>query len=366
LRENIESALTPDKPFGFCGESAVLRLACASIHWGEEPPLTGAAEEQGRRTGEVPRFIEAAAGGSGTIFVSGCNLGCAFCQNFQINRLKNPKAFDHLKSLGRAVGTAEFARICLVLLDRGAENINIVTGSHMVPAIVEGIAAAKTAGLTIPVLWNSSAYELPETLELLADTVDVFLPDLKTLDTTIAGHYFNAPDYPVVATSAIGKMLEMRSLHYKEIKKKEGKNNSPVRLISGVMVRHLVLPGSLPSSRKVLRWFADHAAGRALLSLMFQYTPVGFDIHVKSNRGVCNANSTHSTTGHPWPDIPRRYITQKEYDTVLGWLAEFGIEEGYCQELVPGNTDWLPDFNNPNPFPSNLSVPVWHWKSGFI
>jgi len=302
---------------GYCGEDAALRLACASIHRGEEPPLTGAGEN-------------GPGGGSGTLFVSGCSLGCVFCQNYQIS--------DARHHLGRIIDSAECALICLALQKKGAENINIVTGSHAVPALAEGITAAKAGGLLLPVLWNSSAYELLETLELLEDTVDVFLPDMKTLDSAIAERYFNAPDYPAIARVAVQKMLEMRSLRFTEQK------GSPARLVSGVMVRHLVLPGQLPASRTVLRWFADHCAGRALLSLMFQYTP---PLH---------------GDGRP----PQRYITQAEYETVLGWLDEFGIEDGFCQEFTPGNTDWLPDFEQINPFPSDLSVPVWHWKRGFI
>ena len=179
---------------GYCGESAALRLACASIHYGEEPPLTGVVANGNRENG----------GGSGTIFVSGCNLGCVFCQNWQISQ----------HHIGRVVDTAEFTRICLALQNKGAENINIVTGSHAVPVIVEGISAARAGGLSLPVLWNSSAYELPETLELLGDTVDIFLPDMKTLDSNIAKRYFNAPDYPAIAAAAIKKMLCLRPLRF--------------------------------------------------------------------------------------------------------------------------------------------------------
>jgi len=246
-----------------------LRLACASIHRGEEPPVSG-------------------TGGSGTIFVSGCNLGCVFCQNRQIST----------KGTGKTTDTAEFTKICLTLQEKGAENINIVTGSHAVPAVAEGITAAKKQGLEIPTLWNSSAYELPETLEMLGEIVDVFLPDMKMLDGTIAGQFFNAPDYPAAASAAIEKMLEMRKIRF-----------DSARLVSGVMVRHLVLPGHLEASREVLRWFADHCGGQALLSLMFQYTPI---TDMAEN-------------------APDRYITEKEYDTVLGWLAEFNIEDGIAR-----------------------------------
>jgi putative pyruvate formate lyase activating enzyme len=283
---------TAFRPPGRCGENAGLRLASASVHRGEEPPITG-------------------SGGSGTIFVSGCNLGCVFCQNYQIS----------LGGAGRLVGPAEFAEICLVLQKRGAENINIVTGSHAVPAIAEGLDAARAAGLRIPALWNTSSYESAEALELLRDRIDMYLPDLKTLDKGLAGRFFRAPDYPEYAAAAITRMMEYRPRH--------------------VIIRHLVLPGFLESTRAVLRWFAEHAAGRALFSLMTQYAPVGDG------------------------DIPDRYVKQGEYETLLRWLEEFDIDDGFYQELVTGS-DWLPDFTRQNPFSSDLSVPVWHWKSGFV
>jgi putative pyruvate formate lyase activating enzyme len=253
----------------------------------------------------------------------GCNLGCVFCQNYQISR----------EGMGRVVDDEEFVRICLALQKKGAENINIVTGSHAAPALVRGIAAARGQGLVIPALWNSSAYESPQMLSLIGGTVDVYLPDLKTLDAEVAGRFFNAPDYPGCAAAAILKMMENRELRY---------NNAGTVLVSGVLIRHLVIPGFLEATRQVLRWFADNARGRALLSLMTQYTPVGTN-----------------------PLVPARYVRREEYDTVIRWLDEFGIEEGFCQELAAGS-DWLPDFRRQNPFSSDLSTPVWHWREGFI
>jgi putative pyruvate formate lyase activating enzyme len=289
---------------GYCGEGMELRIAAALLHRGEEPALTG-------------------RGGSGTIFVTGCTLGCVFCQNWQISQ----------DGMGSAVSEDDFVRICLVLQERGAENINLVTGSHAAPALASGLRAARERGLSLPVLWNSSAYESLEALSLLEDTVDLYLPDLKTLDRETAVRFFHAPDYPERAGAAILKMAEIRG--------------NPVyagnSLIRGVMVRHLVLPDYLGSTRRVLRWFADRLRGRALFSLMFQYTP----------------------SGKPENSVPGRCISREEYETVLGWLEEFDIADGFYQELA-SDGDWLPDFHRTNPFLSALSEPVWHWRHGFV
>jgi len=298
---------------GFCGESDALRIASASIHRGEEPPITG-------------------TGGSGTIFVTGCTLRCSFCQNHQISQ----------DGMGTAIDTRTFADICLALQNAGAENINLVTGSHAVPALARGIAAARERGLFIPTLWNSSAYERVSAVDLGSAYLNVYLPDLKTLDPALSGRYFLAPDYPAAAAAAILRMLELQPLTYGP--GRAGKVGDESVLRSGVIIRHLVLPGHLESTRQVLRWFADHAAGRALLSLMTQYTPI-------PRPGVGIATD--------------RFVMEEEAATVLAWLDELGIDDGFFQELLPGD-DWLPDFRRANPFSSELSVPIWHWQDGFI
>ncbi|MDR2448048.1 MAG: radical SAM protein [Treponema sp.] len=288
---------------GFCGETSALRVAAASIHRGEEPPITG-------------------TGGSGVVFVSGCALQCAFCQNYQISQ----------QGMGRTVTEAEFVRICLALQEKNAENINIVTGSHAAPALAAGIKAARKQGLVIPVLWNSSGYETLETLSPLEDVIDGYLPDLKTLDSALAERFFKAADYGEAASMAIKKMLEFRDMRY------EG-----AILRSGVIVRHLVLPGRLDATRDVLRWFAENAMGKGLLSLMTQYTPV--------------------RSG----DMPDRSVNEAEYEVVLNWLDEFGIDDGFYQELtLSADSEWLPDFKRVNSFSSELSTPVWHWRAGFV
>jgi putative pyruvate formate lyase activating enzyme len=310
----------------YCGETAELKLAAATIHRGEEPPVTG-------------------IGGSGTIFVTGCTLGCKFCQNWQISQ----------KGMGRSMSFDEFARICIDLQDAGAENINIVTGSHVIPGIVVGVELARKEGLFIPILWNSSSYENVSALELLKDTVSVYLPDLKTLDSDISKRYFNAADYPETAEKAILKMIDFQRLQFGTQRTKNalgkpipapGEISHETVLQSGVIIRHLVLPEHLESSRKVLRWFADHAQGRALLSLMMQYTP------------VCQSDEQGKSVDK---SIPSRYVNEREYETVLGWLEEYGIDDGFYQELVPDNA-WLPDFNKHNPFSSELSRTIWHWN----
>jgi putative pyruvate formate lyase activating enzyme len=234
--------------------------------------------------------------------------------------------------MGRVVETEEFARICLALQERGAENINIVTGSHAIPAIAGGLDAARAAGLRIPALWNTSSYESLEALELLRDRVDMYLPDLKTLDLELAAEFFGAPDYPQTAGAAILKMMEFRP--------------------GQVFVRHLILPGYLQSTRKVLGWFAECCRGKARLSLMSQYTPV-----------LPTGQSVAPVPGQS--GAPGRFLNEEEYQTVLGWLEEFGIEDGFYQELSPGS-DWLPDFGRINPFSSDLSLPLWHWKTGLL
>jgi putative pyruvate formate lyase activating enzyme len=279
---------------GYCRESSQLRLAFAGLHSGEEPPLSG-------------------SGGSGTIFISGCNLGCISCQNWQISSNR------FAENLGRGVSAEEFAAICIKLMKTGSQNINIVTGSHAIPAIVTGINAAKNSGLQIPVLWNSSGYESTETLELLKNYVDMYLPDLKTLDNALSEKFSAAPDYPQAAKNAISWMVKNRP--------------------GNVIVRHLIIPGKLDNTRSVMRWFANNVIDDAQLSLMSQYTPIA---------------GTQERS-------PGRFLSKLEYETVLCWLSEFGIENGFCQELHTGS-DWLPDFRRPNPFSSELSVPLWHYN----
>ena len=290
---------------GRCGQGNRMRLALASLHFGEEPPLVGQR-------------------GSGTIFFSGCTLGCSFCQNHQISR----------QGLGRDVEANEFSAICLALQEAGAANINLVTGTHFIPGIIEGIGLARAAGLALPVLWNTSGYERVEMIEALRGTVDVWLPDFKTMNAATAERYFSVPDYPAVAARAILTMADGYPLEYDEAG----------LLRRGLVLRHLVLPGQLEDSRAVLTWFARHLAGCALPSIMTQYTPI------------------EALKGRP---APASALSAAEYDQLVALIDELDLGEGFYQELVPGS-DWLPDFARANPFSSELSRTIWHFAQGFV
>ncbi|MCX7787378.1 MAG: radical SAM protein [Spirochaetes bacterium] len=293
---------------GFCGEGASLRIAWAGIHRGEEPVLCG-------------------SGGSGTIFFTGCTLKCFFCQNCQLSR----------GGMGAEITVETFAALCLKLQDAGVENINLVTGTHWIPSIVEGIRRAKEYGLQIPVLWNSSGFENDLALSLLEPWIDVYLPDLKTLDPSFSKELFGTPRYPETATKAIQRMVEIRAPQFDED-----------RMVQGVIVRHLVLPGFLENTREVLQWFSQNLRYRAILSLMFQYTPLP--------RDLLPPEQVKAASWVEW----ERGITEEEYQRVLDYLEEFRIRDGFVQEYTPLD-NLLPDFSRPNAFPANLASPIWSW-----
>jgi putative pyruvate formate lyase activating enzyme len=238
--------------------------------------------------------------------------------------------------MGVKVSEEEFIEIMLEAQRRGAENINLVTAAPQIPPVVRAVKSAKARGLSIPVLWNTSSYETLPSLLLINEVVDGYLPDLKTLDADIAKAFFDAEDYPRYAERAILFMLEHKP--------------------SNLIIRHLILPGFLSSTRKVLEWFALHAAGKARLSLMTQYTPPSPSLPPAQRGGQCALQM---------PEPPCRRVNIEEYETALSWLEELGIEEGFYQELED-DASWLPDFTRENPFSSSLSRPLWHWRRGMI
>lgn len=288
---------------GFCGESERLRLSWAGLHRGEEPPVSGER-------------------GAGTLFFPGCTLRCPFCQNDQISH----------RGLGAEISEGDLAALMLRLQAQGGECINLVTAGHFLPGVLAALQQARAGGLRLPVVWNSSGFESRSGLELLREAVDLYLPDCKTLDEQLARRLLGAASYARAVRAAIPAMVRARPLLY------EGD-----RLRQGVIVRHLVLPGRLQSTRQVLEWFAAQIEDRALLSLMFQYTP--------NPRRQAAAG----------PESPSRRVGRREYETVLGWLDALGIEQGFVQDPAPDSA-WLPDFLRPNPFPAGQAEVLWHFS----
>ena len=263
---------------GFCGGPATALVAKAMLHKWEEPALAG-------------------SGGSGAIFFGGCTLGCAYCQNRAISQ----------KPVGEPVDTARLRQMMEDLVSRGAENIDLVTPTHFLPTIIPALSPK----LPVPVVYNCGGYERVETIAELNGLVDIYLPDLKYADNALAKELSGAPDYFQVATAAI-----------KEMARQVG----PVKwqgekLIKGVIIRHLILPGQVENSLKVLDWIGDtFAPGEVLVSLMRQYTPM--------------------------PGLPAPYdrkITDEEYDAVLSWMYLNDLE-GFTQEDAASSTAYIPDF----------------------
>jgi len=259
---------------GRCGGGLLPRVASANIHRGEEPPISGTR-------------------GSGTIFFSGCTLSCIFCQNFPISQLGH----------GEELSVKDLAARMLHLQRRGAHNINLVTPTHFLPQILAALFQAIPQGFDLPVVWNSSGYELPEILSLLEGVVSVYLPDMKYGDATAAIALSAAPAYPEVNRRAILEMF--RQVGHLEVDR-EGV------AVRGLVVRHLVLPEGKGGTREVLSWIRAHLGEGTHLSLMSQYFPAG------------RASNT------PGMD---RGVTPGEYDEALEALEACGLEHGWIQEL---------------------------------
>lgn len=333
---------------GFCGEKKEVRAAVACLHFGEEPLIT-------------------VFGGSGTIFFTGCTLRCSFCQNYQISQ----------NGMGRAVSKDEFVKICLDLQNAGAENINLVTGSHVIPLLAEYLKAARDAGVTIPYCWNSSAYESVESLELLKGLVTVWLPDLKTLNSDVSKKLFGAADYPEVATKAIKWMIENNPLKVETVSgieksqtlsgancskddcnsrnvdsSKNGgeKNSTKEKMMSGVIVRHLFLPGRFEDTADTLSWLKENADTKAVISLMSQYTPVPFK---EDDEKLAKRKEALSV-------IENRLVTDEEDQDLRDLIEAYDFDYLFYQDLC-ADTEWLPDFTRPQPFSNALATVLWHW-----
>lgn len=257
---------------GYCGAGQEMVLYTAFLHHGEEPGISGER-------------------GSGTIFFSGCNLKCVYCQNFR---------FSHTLE-GSKVSSEDLARIMVRLQEKGAENINLVTPTHFLPWVMDGLAKAFRDGLTLPIVYNTSGYETVETVRLLGDAVDVYLADMRYITPSLAERYSQAPDYPTVNQRALRKMYDQKSAVWEGPLVKQG-----------LVIRHLVLPGYVEETIKMLTWVSENTP-RALISLMFQYQP-----YFKASQ---------------YPEIDRR-VDEGEYERVIGFLDELDLE-GWAQDLSP-------------------------------
>ena len=274
------------KTAGFCGEGGEVRLARVGLHAWEEPCIAYGA-------------------GAGTIFFSGCNLGCVYCQNYAISR----------GGKGKIVSTRTLADEMLSLQEKGASCIDLVTPTHFTTQIVAALELVKPA-LHIPVVWNSGGYERPETLRLLAGAVDIFLPDFKYVSPALAEAYSAVPDYFAVADKALKTMYDL--VGYAVF---DGEGH----MTRGVLTRHLVLPGSAADSIALL----DHLAktydpARFALSLMSQYFP------------------TENCRSHP--KLGRR-VTSLEYEKVVRHAGERGFLTGFTQERASASPAYVPAFD---------------------
>lgn len=255
-------------------------VARAALHHWEEPSISGTK-------------------GSGTVFFSGCTLGCVFCQNYSIST----------ENFGKILSVEQLAQIFFDLAAQGAHNINLVNPTHFVPAIVE---ALKQWDHSIPVVYNSGGYERVETLRQLEGLVDIYLPDLKYIDSALSQKYSGAADYFVHASAAIREMVRQTG---------EQPIEEDGLLRRGTVVRHLILPGNTRNSMAVLRWMKENLP-QIPVSLMAQYLPCG--------------------KAAQFPEI-NRPITKREYQKVLDVLFELELE-GYVQERASAKKDFIPSF----------------------
>ena len=271
---------------GICGAGSSVIVARASLHKWEESCISY-------------------KNGAGTVFFSGCNLHCCFCQN---NKISN-------KLFGKEITDKQLADIFLRLQEDGADNIDLVTPTHFVPNIINALDMVKHK-LDIPVVFNCGGYELKETIDMLEGYIDVYLPDMKYFSSDISSKYSNAPDYFEYASEAILAMI-----------KQVGKLtfNSEGGLMKGTVIRHMVLPSHRHDSIKLIEWIADNTSrDDVLVSIMNQYTPFDF-------------------ISEEFSELKRK-VTKMEYNSVINRAAELGLK-GFTQERSSASEDYVPDFD---------------------
>lgn len=274
---------------GICGQTENLKVARAALHFWEEPCISGDA-------------------GSGAVFFSGCPLHCVFCQNENIAN----------GTVGKEISVERLAEIFLELQEKGANNINLVTPGHFVPQITKALDLAKQEGLKLPIVYNTSSYETVETIKRLEGYVDIYLPDFKYMSSALSRKYSHAPDYAKVAKEAIAEMVRQT----KEAQFVDGDEDNLI--LKGTIVRHLMLPGCMADSMQILKYLHETYGDMIYISIMNQFTPL-------SNL-------------EKYPELNRR-ITDEEYETLVDYAIDIGIENGFVQEGDTAEESFIPAFD---------------------
>lgn len=270
---------------GYCGADSSIRVARASLHMWEEPPISG-------------------KNGSGTIFFSGCSLKCCFCQNYRISA----------ENFGKDISPSDLQHIMLRLQADGAHNINLVTPTHYADKIADVLRDTRSR-LTIPVIYNTSGYECNETLNMMSGLVDIYMPDLKYFSPALSEKYSHAKNYFLFASEAVKKM-------HRQVGNPVFDKNGLLK--SGLMIRHMILPGAYKDSLALLDWLRDTFSNDSIiLNLMCQYTP-----YYKSSE---------------YKEIDRR-LTTYEYEKVTDYAAKLGFK-GFCQQKSSASQQYIPDFD---------------------
>lgn len=271
---------------GFCKASDKVKIARASLHLWEEPPISSGK-------------------GSGTVFFSHCNLHCVFCQNHDISQ----------EFKGEYVSIERLSEIFLELQEKGANNINLVTPTHYIPQIKEALDISKANGLTLPILYNTNTYDSLEVIKELDGYIDVYLPDFKYFNDKYAIKYSSAPHYLENIMPVLKEMVSQT---------KELKFNEKGLIEKGVIIRHLMLPGLLFDSKKVIDTIYNTFGNKVYISLMNQYIPM---------YNACN-----------YPEINKK-LNPKHYDSLIDYATNIGVVNGFIQDEGSNSTDFVPDFN---------------------
>lgn len=276
---------------GICGVSAKLKVARAALHFWEETCISGTR-------------------GSGTVFFSGCALHCVFCQNQAIAQ----------GNVGKEIEKERLTEIFLELEGKGANNINLVTPGQYIPHIVWAVEHARTQGLSIPIVYNTSSYERVDSLKCLEGIVDIYLPDFKYYSSELSGRYSHAADYPEVAKAAIAEMVRQQPV---PVFHEDAEQECEI-MEKGVMVRQLLLPGQLRDAKQIVKYLYETYHNQIYLSLMSQFTPLP---HVEK-----------------YPELNRR-VSPRAYENYIDYCLELGVEQGFIQEGEVAEASFIPDFN---------------------